>query len=101
MEYTAANSATLGTRLTSGITIVNTRRIRPMATICLYVRRIDQLQMLCALEISIEPPVEISRSGSSIARSKDVGGRACLPCRVSSMGSTERLDVDAKDLRFN
>ena len=81
MEYTAVKSATLGTRLTSGIMIIN-RRIRPMASIRLYdpVCRIDQLQMLCALEISIDPPVEISRSGSSIARSKDVatGGRACL-----------------------
>ena len=81
MEYTAAKSATLGTRLTGGITIVN-KRIRQMASICLHdpVRQIDQLQMLCALEISIDPPVEISRSGSSIARSKDVatGGRACL-----------------------
>ena len=65
MEYTAAKSATLGTRLTGGITIVN-KRIRPMASICLHdpVRQIDQLQMLCALAISIEPLVEISRSGS-------------------------------------
>ena len=79
MEYTAAKYVTLGTRLTGGITIVN-KRIRPKASICLHdpVRQIDQLQMLCALEISIDPPVEISRSGSSIARSKDVGGRACL-----------------------
>ena len=57
--------------------------------------------MLCAFEISIEPPAEIARSGSSIARSKDVGGRASLPSRVSSLGSTERLDGSAKDLRFN
>ena len=43
------------------------------------VRRIvDQLQMLSGLEISIEPPVEIARSYSSKARSKDVGGRVCL-----------------------
>ena len=79
MEYSAAKSATLGTRLTSGITIVN-KRIRPMASICLHdpVRQIDQLQMLCALEINIEPPVEMARSGFSIARSKDIGGRACL-----------------------
>ena len=34
--------------------------------------------MLCALAISIEPLVEISHSGSSIARSKDVDDRACL-----------------------
>ena len=42
VEYTGAKSATLGTRLTSGITIVN-RRIRPMASSCLHdpVRRID------------------------------------------------------------
>ena len=76
MEYTAAKSATLGTRLTGGITIVN-KRIRPMASICLHdpVRQIDQLQMLCALEINIEPPVEMARSGFS---SKDIDGRACL-----------------------
>jgi hypothetical protein len=51
-----------------------------MALICLDdpMRQIDQLQMLCALAISVEPLVEISHSGSSIARSKDVDDRACL-----------------------
>ena len=42
-------------------------------------RIVDQLQMLCGLEISREPPVEIARSYSIIARSKeDVGGRVRL-----------------------
>jgi hypothetical protein len=42
VEYTGVKYATLGTRLTSGITIVN-RRIRPMTSSCLHdpVRRID------------------------------------------------------------
>ena len=74
-----------------------------MASICLHdpVRLIDQLRMLCALEISIEPPVEMARSGFSIARSKDVGGRACLVEYRHCLGSTEMLDVGDKDLRFN
>ena len=57
--------------------------------------------MLCAFEISIEPPAEIARSGSSIARSKDVDGRACLVEYRHCVGSAERLDIGAKDLRFN
>ena len=53
MGYIVAKSATLGTRLTSGITILN-GRIRPMASIRFHdpVRLIDQLRMLVALKIA-------------------------------------------------
>ena len=53
MGYTAAKSAILGPRLTSGIRILN-GHIHPMASIRFHdlVRLIDQLRMLCALEIA-------------------------------------------------
>ena len=53
LGYTAAKSAILGTRLTSGIRILN-GRIRPMASIRFHdpVRLKDQLRMLCALNIT-------------------------------------------------
>ena len=77
-EAKAVKSASTSER--SGITIVNRRSYSSDGFNLLHVlvHRIDQLQMLCALAISIEPLVEISRSGSSIARSKDVGDGACL-----------------------
>ena len=55
MGYIVAKSATLGTRLTSDITILN-GRIRPMASIRFHdpVRLIDQLRLLCALMITNE-----------------------------------------------
>ena len=55
MGYKATKSAILGTRLTSGIMILNGRiRPTPMASIRFHdpVRLIDQLRMLCALEIA-------------------------------------------------
>ena len=53
MGYTAAESAILGKKPTCGIMILN-GRIRPMASIRFHdlVRLIDQLRMLCALEIA-------------------------------------------------
>ena len=50
MGYKATKSAILGTRLTSGIMILN-GRIRPMATIRFH-DPVRLLRMLCALKIA-------------------------------------------------